>query len=915
MAPAPQLLATKLYLPRARPDLVSRPRLFARLDAGLHGALTLICAPAGFGKTTLLAEWLRSTGRPVAWIGLDARDNDPTTFVRYLVAALQKLEPAVGAALPGLLQSPASPPLDVLLTILINDLTLLPGSCVLVLDDYHTLPSPAIQQAVGFLIDHLPPMLHLVIATREDPSLPLARLRARRHVAELRAEHLRFTADEVAVFLTEVMGLGLTPSDVLALETRTEGWIAGLQLAALAMQDNNDYTGFITAFTGSNRFIVDYLVDEVLSRQPPHIQSFLLHTSILDRMCGPLCDMVLESEMAQSATSSTRHAQPEQRAQSQALLEQLERANLFVSPLDAERYWYRYHHLFAEVLAERLRRETPAETRAILHRRASLWYAQHDWIPEAIEHALAAESPDGAAALIETHGQRLMARGELIALTRWLRLLPDDTLRARPSLLILLAWLLPNTGALADVARYRAEAEALLAAAPDPALKSELLALQLQPLIFQDRTAEVIVIGTQVLEHLPVEHFFHSGSGVITGLAHLRQSQLEQAERILSAAVVEARTRQSLFFVVSGLTRLAMVAAERGDFAQAERHYADALAACRGPSGKLSPIAGMALVGLGNLRAWQGQADDAMRTLEQSLELCGQLIAAPFFFLDGYTGLADLLAARGRFAEAFHQLALAEDRVRRFDNPVFMDTIAAHRASMWRAQGSPSFQTWLDTHQQRLEDPLTFVREKEYETLIHGLIDTNQAAAALSAVDRLEDFARRTGRIRSEVDLLVLRAMAAQQQGKLPIASTALARALALAAPMGYTRVFIESGAPVVALLEAHSAQRKAQSDPLQRFCERLLAAIERSDGAQADTTNVVLRPNAPMRQPLAEPLTAREIEVLGLIAAGASNGAIAQRLIVSVGTVKKHTANIFGKLQVESRTQAVARARELGLL
>jgi len=915
--PAPQLLATKLYLPWPRPDLVARPRLFARLDAGLQGTLTLVCAPAGFGKTTLLADWLRRTGRPAAWLGLDVGDNDPAVFLRYLVAALQTLAPEVGATLLTLLQSPP-PPLETLLIALLNDLTTLPQNSILVLDDYHVLEAPPVHQGVAFLLDHLPPALHLVIATREDPPLPLARLRARGQVAELRAEQLRFTADETAVFLTDVMGLALTDADVAALEARTEGWIAGLQLAALAMHDRDDYAGFIAAFTGSNRFVVDYLADEVLTRQPVHLQTFLLRTSILDRMCGPLCDAVLGLEardlglVEDNGPFSLQPQASSLSAYSQPLLEQLERANLFVTPLDAERRWYRYHHLFAEVLHERLRRGAAPAAVAALHNRASAWYARNGSVPDAIQHALAAEAPDVAAQLLEAHGHSLIARGELLSLAGWLRLLPDTTLRARPRLLVLLAWLLPNTGALADVARYRAEAESLLADNPDPVLRSEFLALQLQPLLYQERTGEVIALGRQVLQHLPAEHFFRCGSGVVTGLALIRQSQLTEAEQILSVTVAEAHEKQALFFLIAGLARLAMIAAERGDFAQAEHFHAEALAECRSPNGMLLPIAGMALVGLGRLRGWQGRLEDATRTLEESLELCGQLNAAPFFFLDGYTGLADLYLAQGRLTEALHQLALAEDRVRRFANPAFMATIAAHRASIWRAQGNQAFLAWLNDRHAPSEDPLTAVRDKEYMTLVRGLIDTKEFSAALSWIDRLAAFAHDTGRVRSEVDMLVLRVMALQHQGEARAARTALARALTLAAPMGYVSIFVEEGVPMAALLREARASSSVPSyvdNLLAAFPERLEARdLRLADAAQASSLK-------PLASELVEPLTPRELEVLRLLAAGASNGAIAEALVISIGTAKKHVNNILAKIDVRSRTQAAIWAREHGLL
>jgi LuxR family maltose regulon positive regulatory protein len=850
----------------------------------------------------------------VAWVSLDTADSDPVRFWSYVIAALDMLEPDCGAVALALLQSPQPPPIETVLTPLLNALSTLPADAVLVLDDYHLIDTPAIHTALTFLLDYLPPCLHLVITTRADPPLPLTRLRARGQLTELRATDLRFTANEAAAFLTELMGLPLSADDVAALEARTEGWIAGLQLAALALRDHSDLGGFIRAFTGSHRFVVDYLADEVLTRQPSHLQRFLLQTSILDRMCGPLCDAVtdfglpiLEFEIHSSIQNPKSKIQ-----NSQLILEQLERANLFVTPLDAERRWYRYHHLFAEVLRARLQSGvSPAEV-ATLHRQASAWYAQHGAVPDAIQHALAAEAPDIAAQLIETHGQRLIARGELLSLTRWLRLLPDTTLRARPRLFILLAWLLPNTGALADAARYRAEAEALLADTPDPVLRSEFLALQLQPLIFQDRTDEVITLGRQVLEYLPVEHFFHSVSGIITGLALLRQSQLAEAEQILTAAVIEAREKQALFFLVSGLARLALVAVERGEFAQAEQFSAEALAECRSPNGTLSPIAGMALVGLGRLRGWQGRLDDATRTLEESLELCGQLNAAPFFFLDGYTGLADLYLSQGRFPEALHQLALAEERVRRFANPAFMATIAAHRASIWRAQGNPLFIAWLNDRDPTSEEPLTAVRDTEYVTLVRGLIDTNQVPAALRWIDRLAAFAHDTDRKRSEVDMLVLRVIALHHQGEVRAARTALVRALALAAPMGYVSMFVAEGAPMGALLQQAHAFSSVPS-----YVEKLLAAFGRTGGRGLspegiDPATSVLNPQSSV---LVEPLSARELEILRLIADGQSNQAIADTLIIAVSTVKRHINNLSGKLAVQSRTQALVRARELQLL
>src|SRR5438874_750288 len=409
------ILATKLYLPRLRPNVVSRPRLLERLNEGLHRKLTLIAAPAGFGKTTLVSAWVAGCDRQVAWLSLDKGENDPARFLAYLIAALQTIAATIGDGVLGVLQSPQPPPTEAILTALLNEITTLPDNFVLVLDDYHVIDAKAVDQALTYLVEHLPPQMHLVIATREDPQLPLARLRSRGHLIELRAADLRFTPSEAVEFLNQVMGLSLSAEDIAALEDRTEGWIAGLQLAALSMQGHQDVPGFIRAFAGDHRYIVDYLVAEVLERQPAPVRSFLLQTSILDRLSGSLCDAVTGQE-----EGSER-------------LEALERGNFFVVPLDDKRHWYRYHHLFAEVLSVHLMAEQPDQV-ATLHRRASAWYERHGSAVDAIRHALAAADFARAADLVEL-GVPAMARNRQEAtLLGWLKVLPDEVLRCRPVL-------------------------------------------------------------------------------------------------------------------------------------------------------------------------------------------------------------------------------------------------------------------------------------------------------------------------------------------------------------------------------------------------------------------------------------------------------------------------------------------------
>src|SRR5438477_11418746 len=417
------ILATKLYLPRLRPNVVFRPRLLERLNEGVHRKLTLIAAPAGFGKTTLVSAWVAGLDQQVAWLSLDEGDNDPARFLAYLVADLQTIAATIGEGVLDVLQSSQPPPPEAILTALLNEITTLPDDFVLVLDDYHVIDAKPVDLALTYLVEHLPPQMHLVIATREDPQLPLARLRARGHLTELRAADLRFTASEAAEFLNQVMGLSLSVADVARLSDHTEGWIAGLQLAALSMQGHQDVPGFIRAFAGDHRYIVEYLVEEVLQRQPEAVRSFLLHTSIHDRLSGPLCDAVTGQE------------------EGNARLEALERGNFFVVPLDDKRHWYRYHHLFAEVLSAHLMAERPDQV-STLHRRASEWYEHNGSAADAIRHALAAKDFARAASLVELAVPAMLRSRQEATLLDWLKVLPDEVLRCRPVLSVAYAHVL-----------------------------------------------------------------------------------------------------------------------------------------------------------------------------------------------------------------------------------------------------------------------------------------------------------------------------------------------------------------------------------------------------------------------------------------------------------------------------------------
>src|SRR5947209_3023233 len=575
------ILATKLYLPRLRSNVVSRPRLLERLNEGLHRKLTLISAPAGFGKTTLVSEWVASSERPTAWLSLDEGENDPTRFLTYLVAAVQTIAATIGEGVSGVLQSPQPPPTEAILTALLNEITTLPDHFVLVLDDYHVIDAKPVDMALSYLVEHLPPQMHLVIATREDPQLPLARLRARGHLTELRAADLRFTASEAAEFLTQVMGLSLSAADIAALEDHTEGWIAGLQLAALSMQGHQDVPGFIRAFAGDHRYIVDYLVEEVLQRQPEAVRSFLLQTAILDRLSGPLCDAVTGQE------------------EGNARLEALERGNFFVVPLDDTRHWYRYHHLFAEVLSARLLAEQPAQV-STLHRRASAWYEQHGSVVDAIRHALAAEDFGRVADLVELAVPAMARSRQEATVLGWLKALPDELVRARPVLSVHYAGPLVLHVVLEGVEARLRDAEQWLDTKTD---RGE---LALAP------AAEMVVVDEAEFRGLPgMIAIYRAAIALALGNG---ADTVKYARRALDLVPEDDHHRRG-----SAAGFLGLAYWTRGDLEAAHRSYAECMALVQ-RSGHISDAIGCSLA-LADIRISQGRLREAMSTYERGLQL------------------------------------------------------------------------------------------------------------------------------------------------------------------------------------------------------------------------------------------------------------------------------------------------------
>jgi LuxR family maltose regulon positive regulatory protein len=945
--PAPSqalhLLSTKLYVPPPRAQLVPRPRLLARLDAGLSGKLTLLSAPAGYGKTTLLSAW-RATPRgravPFAWVSLDAADSEPLRFWSYVITALDMLQPDIGAPALALLQAPQPPPIEAMLTPLLNALGTLRTDAVLVLDDYHLIDAPAIHSAVAFLLDHLPPLLHLVITTRADPPLPLTRLRARGQLSELRAADLRFTTEETAAFLSELMGLPLSADDIRALDARTEGWIAGLQFAALAMRDRSDLAGFIRAFTGSHRFVVDYLAEEVLARQPPHLQTFLTQTAILDRMCGPLCDAVLgitmndESRTMNTATSSVdsssiAHHSSFGDSYSQIILDQLERANLFVVPLDDDRHWYRYHHLFTEVLQARLVSGAASEQIRQLRQRASAWCEAQSLLAEAVQYALAAHDWDRVVRLIEQRGTDYALHGHIETVLGWLDMLPDESVRARPALCLLHAGLLLSTHQF-ELAAARLDwveqvIPSIKASPHASSIVSQLAAMRSTLTRFAGDLPASVALGKQALQHM---NGGRSNPAAIVSVGHtflVSGNVGAAAEQQLATLLADLQETERPAIHLRRSMLWAWMRVMQGRLREAERVYRSAPQLIAGHERGLALIVGGAAYyfGLGDLLREWNDLDAASQLLEQGMTLArGTLSIEPDILLTGVAALARMYQARSQGSAARAMLREFGQLTQRCTVAAYLTArIAAMEAQFTLMDGDLLRACqWADTVDVSATAELSYLREWEYLTLARVRLAQGRADPAgaylsdtLQLLDRLLTSAERCARCSSMIPLLILRALALEAQGNRRDVLIILERALGLAAPEGYVRIFVDEGAPLAALL----TQVADRASPMAEYAAKLLTAfpatMQNERGMMSDAP--ALHPSSFIPQPLAEPLSERELEILRLIAEGHSNQAIADRLVVAVSTVKKHINNLYGKLDVQSRTQALARARELQLL
>jgi LuxR family maltose regulon positive regulatory protein len=911
------LLQTKLHIPPLRPERVPRPRLIARLDEGLRRGhkLALLSAPAGSGKTTLLSEWIAARGQEAAWLSLDATDNEPARFWAYAIAALRTVQPGLGEETLALLQAPQLPPISSALIPLLNQIAVLADPLVLVLDDYHVISTPALHQGIAFVLEHAPRQLHLVLSTRADPPLPVSRLRARGRLTELRADDLRFTPGEATAFLRDVTGLGLEPAEVDALKARTEGWIVGLQLAALSMQgrDAAGREAFLSSFAGSHHYILEYLTEEVLDRQPEPVRQFLLRTSILDRLCGALCDAVTGQEG------------------SGAVLAALQRDNLFVVPLDDAHRWYRYHHLFADLLGNLLRQALPTERIRELHRRASLWYEGESEADAAIRHALGAEDSERAASLIEAAVATALSRGEVATLLHWIEALPRDLVLARPRLCMYLGWSTFLNGQYVQSEQaLDAAGEALQAMPPSSeqdALRGELGAMLATIATLHHDVPAAMAHAQEALAHLPEERLAARARasralGIAYGLAGDTDRLIEECGWARSLALASGNR----FLASEVISQLAFMRVHQGRLRQAAASYQEIIDLAAHPS--RFPPACLGYIGLAAVALERNDLDATQAYLDRGIELSRRggigYALRPAFCTQAILSeaLGDSESADAAMDRAIHlpwiagsgdiatQLAQYQVRLQLLRGDV-------EAAARWATGDALDAEAPVD-RAHWFEHLPPVLHEVHQVALAQAYLAQGDLDGVLAAYDRICEAASAAGRMARVIEISLLAAVALLAQGKLEAAMVPFERCLALAAPEGYVRLFMEAGPLAITLLTQARDRGRALArtgrgstgDDIQTYTDELLATL----GAATPETG---HPATARRraQLLVEPLSDRERQVLRLIGEGYSNQRVADTLYVSINTVKKHASSIYGKLGVSSRTQAVARAQELGLL
>ena len=890
------LLQTKLFKPALRPQTVPRTRLLEKLDKGLPGKVSLVSAPAGFGKTTLVAAWLEKLKRPFSWLSLDEEDNDPVRFFTYITAALQSLSNTVEFTPPS-----ANLPLKAMTTLLVNNLLQLSTPAVLVLDDYHLIKTEAIHEALTFLCDHLPPTLHLVLITRSDPPLPLARMRVRGELNEVRQKDVRFTVAETAVFLNDIMGLNLTPNNIAALEARTEGWIASLQLAGLSLQDANDASEAINAFSGTHRYIVDYLVEEVLAQRPPQTREFLLKTSVLERFCGPLCDAILGSGDWGLGTRKSQISD----LQSQFIINQLDNANYFLIPLDNERNWYRYHHLFADVLRQRAKQQF-SEQLPRLYQEAAHWFAAHGYLYDAIDMALAGADFEHASRLILRAAEtEIWERGEWLLLDRWLDGLPESLVKSHPRLCLNQSWGYLVQGQLAEGLARLQDAEKAILINPDANLlaQGEMAAIRAAVARFQGNQPQVIAQADIALTHLPSSNLTWRVMTLLNlGAAHfLGDDETTTSDVLTEAWQLAKANNQAMLSCVSG-GFLAQLWVRYGRYHQAQQQYEKAQSIALQQPGSVFNI-GMTHLGLGELHLAWNDLEKADALLQEGLEI-GLTVQNLLLILSGSLALARLRQIQGDLDEANALILQAQEVA---NNPTatwsFLHVpTSAHLAQAWLRQGD------LDAARRLMETAVTDAQTQpgfwvESQKIIEARVRMaeKQWREAEGLLSEVWETAVSHQRIQNQIEIRILQAIIQHNLQQFENAQSYLKEALILAQPTGEIRRFLDEGEAIQTLINTMHFDDEA----MQTYVNKIASAFPHKQTHQKQNAN----------QQLVEPLTNRELELLALVANGTSNRDIAAQLFISYATVRRHLNNIYGKLGVNGRSQAILRAQELNLV
>lgn len=902
------LLKTKLLIPPIHRSLVNRERLIEQLDQGLAGKLTLVSAPAGYGKTTLLSEWANRCRMPVAWLSLDAGDNDPARFIPYFRSALATVEASfdgdglteiIHAKDAGIDALRLSEELQILL---LNQIYSISSDFVLVLDDYHLITNHSIHRFLAFLVEHLPPQMHLVISARADPSLPLALLRARSELCELRAAELRFSEQESADFISRVMGIELNAGDISALAQRTEGWAAGLQLAAVTMKEQDDRSGFIEAFTGSSRYILDYLLEEVLERQPVQVQEFLLNTSILESMCGPLCDALLGEKRGLSSVETGNSKAVIWYTSSQSILNHLEATNLFVIPLDDRREWYRYHRLFADILQKQLTLQHPDRTPG-LHIRASEWYLQSGKFADAIEHSLAAGDVSRSASLIERHAETALMRGEMATILGWFDRLPEGSLQDYPYLDLISAACQIFSGYSQEIIYpllERAERDLTQ-------YGRELAVLRAYLAIYEMNYKLAEELAMQALETFSTGmSFFPSAAEWVVSICRVNDDDYRQRAEVLESLVRKSQSMGSQWFMVGSISRLADVRMNMGETHLALDLYKQAISIGTTRDGSLLPIAGVALTGLGQLMVEWYELDQAVQYLEQGIAM--NKLWHPFAVLEGYTSLALCNDLQGDTQGAWQSVQRARQVATAFDVTQIDDRVVAMTEARLKLRQGDKQAFFRYMEQERAEHPspsLFDARIRKYEQMFlaqtHLALD--QPEEALELIEDLLPVMEKNNRTLILVELEILRSMTFTAQGRASSAQEAIENALVLAAPAGFIRLFVEQGQALIAPLK--SALEREVCPEFTASLLRILDGDHRTPISQ----------DIQWQEGLVEPLSERELQVLGYLNSSLTVPEIAEELYISDSTVRSHVKSIYGKFGVHRRLDAIKRGEELGLL